>query len=75
MRDCCGRTARGERDVPHKEAMCARCATRVTPLAERVGAVNTFWVDDDGRSSGDNTDVGGFTTAVRQRCSARRRGT
>ena len=36
----------------------------VTPLAERVGAVNTFWMDDYGRLNGDNTDVGGFTTAV-----------
>jgi shikimate dehydrogenase len=33
----------------------------VTPLAERVGAVNTFWVDDQGRLTGDNTDVGGVS--------------
>ena len=36
----------------------------LTPLAERVGAVNTFWLADDGRLTGHNTDVGGFTAAV-----------
>ena len=31
----------------------------LTPLAQRVGAVNTFWVEQ-GALAGDNTDVGGF---------------
>ena len=44
--------------IPHKERVAARCA-RLTTLAERVGAVNTFWVED-GSLVGDNTDVGGF---------------
>jgi len=48
----------GNVTIPHKEQVAARCA-RVTPLAERVGAVNTFWVED-GTLAGDNTDVGGF---------------
>ena len=50
--------AAGNVTVPHKEAVFARCARRST-LAERVGAVNTFWVEG-GDLVGDNTDVGGF---------------
>ena len=48
----------GNVTIPHKESVAARCA-RLTPLAERVGAVNTFWVEN-GALAGDNTDVGGF---------------
>ena len=48
----------GNVTIPHKERVAARCA-RVTPLAARVGAVNTFWVEH-GSLVGDNTDVGGF---------------
>jgi shikimate dehydrogenase len=48
----------GNVTIPHKEHVAARCA-RVTALAERVGAVNTFWIED-GALIGDNTDVGGF---------------
>jgi shikimate dehydrogenase len=51
--------AAGNVTIPHKEAVLARC-DRVAPLARRVGAVNTFWVDEDGALAGDNTDVGGF---------------
>lgn len=54
--------AAGNATVPHKEAVFARCATR-SAVAERVGAVNTFWVND-GELHGDNTDVGGFERAV-----------
>jgi shikimate dehydrogenase len=36
--------AAGNVTVPHKERMAALC-DRVTPLAEQVGAVNTFWVE------------------------------
>lgn len=57
--------AAGNVTVPHKEAVAALCAGR-TPLAERVGAVNTFWVDAEGRLQGDNTDVGGFDHAARR---------
>ena len=57
--------AAGNVTIPHKEAMLALC-DRVTPLAERVGAVNTFWVDDDGHLTGDNTDVGGVTALLAQ---------
>lgn len=60
------RTDRGAGNVtvPHKEAMAALCDRR-TALAERVGAVNTFWHDADGALVGDNTDVGGFAAAAR----------
>jgi len=51
-------SASGNVTIPHKERVAARCA-RVSPLAERVGAVNTFWVEG-GALVGDNTDVGGF---------------
>jgi shikimate dehydrogenase len=56
--------AAGNVTVPHKARVFAACARR-SALAERVGAVNTFWVDD-GQLVGDNTDVGGFAHAVRE---------
>lgn len=49
----------GNVTIPHKEAVMRRCA-RLTPLAVRAGAVNTFWIDADGALAGDNTDVAGF---------------
>lgn len=55
--------AAGNVTIPHKEAVAARCAM-LTPLAERVGAVNTFW-HEEGRLFGDNTDVGGLDQTVR----------
>lgn len=55
--------AAGNVTVPFKERMCGVC-NDLTPLAERVGAVNTFWVDSRGRLVGDNTDVDGFEAAV-----------
>jgi shikimate dehydrogenase len=54
--------AAGNVTVPHKLAVAARCAHR-TAIAERAGAVNTFWVED-GRLVGDNTDVAGVDAAV-----------
>ena len=53
----------GNVTVPHKTAFARLCAER-TPLAERVGAVNTFWTRTDGGLMGDNTDVGGVHEAV-----------
>lgn len=52
----------GNVTVPHKEEFAALCQQH-SPVAARVGAVNTFWTDD-GRLTGDNTDVGGFEAAV-----------
>jgi shikimate dehydrogenase len=55
--------AAGNVTIPHKERVFARCRRR-SPLAERVGAVNTFLVDD-GVLVGDNTDVGGVAATAR----------
>jgi len=55
--------AAGNVTVPHKGAAAAAC-DRLTPLAARVGAVNTFWTEADALV-GDNTDVGGFDAAAR----------
>jgi shikimate dehydrogenase len=54
--------AAGNITVPHKEAALRHFA-RITPVARRVGAINTFWVESDGLV-GDNTDVAGFHSAV-----------
>lgn len=56
--------AAGNVTVPHKARVAAVCARR-SALADQVGAVNTFWVED-GELVGDNTDVGGFDHAVRR---------
>jgi shikimate dehydrogenase len=52
----------GNVTIPHKEAVALLCARRST-LAERCGAVNTFW-HEDGVLIGDNTDVGGVDAIV-----------
>jgi shikimate dehydrogenase len=57
--------AAGNVTVPHKERMRLAC-DELTPLAERVGAVNMFWFDDSQRLIGHNTDVGGFDATVRE---------
>jgi shikimate dehydrogenase len=54
--------ASGNVTIPHKAAMLGCCAS-VSPLAARVGAVNTFWTND-GALTGDNTDVAGFDALV-----------
>jgi shikimate dehydrogenase len=54
--------AAGNVTIPHKERVAALC-DELTPIAARLGAVNTWWVQD-GRLHGDNTDVGGFDDAV-----------
>ena len=60
----CDVGAAGNVTVPHKEAFAQFCASH-SPVAERVGAVNTFWTEA-GALVGDNTDVGGFDGAVRR---------
>lgn len=55
--------AAGNVTSPHKTAFHDACDW-LTPIARRVGAVNTFWVDD-GRLHGDNTDVEGFSVTTR----------
>src|SRR5581483_840131 len=56
--------AAGNVTVPHKARVRDACDA-VSPLADRVGAVNTWWVDDRDQLVGDNTDVGGFDAAAR----------
>jgi shikimate dehydrogenase len=55
--------AAGNVTIPHKGAVARRC-TRLTEVARRAGAVNTFWCEGDALA-GDNTDVGGFDENVR----------
>ena len=64
--------AAGNVTIPHKEAVAARAS--LSPLARRVGAVNTFWVRD-GALHGHNTDVHGFDASVRALLGAPPRGT
>jgi shikimate dehydrogenase len=54
--------ASGNVTIPHKEAFAALCVRR-TPIAERCGAVNTYWFEQ-GDLVGDNTDVGGVDAIV-----------
>lgn len=64
LRSLVAEGAAGNVTIPHKAAVAARCDV-LTPLARRLGAVNTWWVEN-GRLHGDNTDVGGFDDAVRE---------
>lgn len=54
----------GNVTTPLKEDFFERCG-KLTPIAERAGAVNTFRVRN-GVLMGHNTDVGGFDAAVRR---------
>jgi shikimate dehydrogenase len=49
--------------IPHKEA-AVPLVDRLSPAAERIGAVNTIVVEPDGTLSGDNTDGFGFVAAL-----------
>lgn len=51
--------------VPHKEAALA-AVDDVDALAERIGAVNTIIVGDDGRMTGTNTDGFGFLENLKE---------
>ena len=51
--------------IPHKQAVAALCRER-SPLAERVGAVNTLVPHPEGGWIGTNTDVEGFCAPLRQ---------
>lgn len=58
-------TGGGNVTVPHKE-QAARIADRLLPAGQAAGACNCFWLDGDGRLTGDNTDVDGFLASVRE---------
>ena len=50
--------------MPHKQAVMPHL-TRLHPLAERIGAVNTVVREADGSLTGYNTDVAGFLEPLR----------
>ncbi len=52
--------------APHKESALA-VVDEVTPLAQRIGAVNTILYTENGRLLGSNTDSFGFTENLRDR--------
>ncbi len=45
--------------IPHKETAAAACDV-LDEAAEKMGAANTLWLDEDGRLCGANTDGIGF---------------
>lgn len=53
----------GNVTIPHKEAVASR-ADRLSDVARRAGAVNTFWFEH-GLLHGHNTDVDGVRATVR----------
>lgn len=59
LRSLIAERAAGNVTIPHKDAVYRACANR-SAIAERAGAVNTFWVDSTGQLVGDNTDVAGI---------------
>lgn len=64
---CARQRAAGNITIPHKEEVALRA--RCSALAQRVGAVNTFW-HDAGVLVGHNTDVAGVREALRELCPA-----
>jgi shikimate dehydrogenase len=66
LAECRARNCSGNVTMPHKAAVFERAAHR-TPMAERTGAVNTFWWED-GHLMGHNTDVAGITATLRALC-------
>lgn len=52
----------GNVTIPHKEAVAAACV-RLSDVARRAGAVNTFWFED-GALCGHNTDVDGAQATI-----------
>jgi shikimate dehydrogenase len=54
----------GNVTLPHK-GLAAEAVDRRTAAVERTGACNTFWYED-GAVWGDNTDVAGFSRALRE---------
>ncbi len=63
LRSLVAEGAAGNVTIPHKERVAALCDS-LSPLAARLGAVNTWW-STDGILHGDNTDGGGFDDAIR----------
>jgi shikimate dehydrogenase len=66
-----GEFAGGNVTVPLKEEAFA-AVDRLTPLATRIGAVNTVWMQD-GLLHGDNTDIAGFAANLDDKAPAWRK--
>lgn len=49
--------------IPYKQAVMPLCDA-LTPLAARIGSVNTLLYGADGRITGDNTDYAGLATMI-----------
>jgi shikimate dehydrogenase len=62
-RDLAASNSAGNVTFPHKRQFFELCSN-TTPIAKRVGAVNTFWTSS-GALAGDNTDAEGFDRALR----------
>ncbi|MYZ46823.1 shikimate dehydrogenase [Propylenella binzhouense] len=62
----------GNITLPHKETAWSACTLR-TEVAERLGAVNTLWIEN-GRLAGDNTDLFGFLANLDERAPGWRKG-
>jgi shikimate dehydrogenase len=62
LRELARASVAGNVTIPHKEAIAAACF-RLSDIAQRVGAVNTFW-HEKGKLIGDNTDVDGARAAI-----------
>ena len=68
LRDLARASVAGNVTIPHKEDVASACF-KLTDLAKRVGAVNTFW-HEKGKLFGDNTDVVGARVAIANLLSA-----
>lgn len=56
----------GNVTVPHKTTAAA-ALDEASPTVEATGACNCFWFTGDGCLAGENTDVGGIETVLRER--------
>lgn len=56
----------GNVTVPHKTAAAA-ALDEASPMVEATGACNCFWFTGAGRLAGENTDVEGIETVLRER--------
>lgn len=49
--------------IPYKQEVMQFC-DKISPLAQEIGAVNTLYIDDEGKLHGTNTDYVGFLYAM-----------
>ena len=51
--------------IPHKQNVLKACS-QISPLAKRLGAVNTLIPNKEGKWTGTNTDVEGFLVPIKK---------